>query len=126
MNERNNFILIEELFFKNLNETAYNYENVIKKIKVLELKGFVILGGDVIKYDGVTAKYTYDNWYFNPDEYSYDILKYSAQKAIDYIEKYNEIDKDCFYSLCVEFQGVNYGNKKINENIFTNKEEINE
>ncbi len=100
MNERNNFILIEELFFKNLNETAYNYENVIKKIKVLELKGFVILGGDVIKYDGVTAKYTYDNWYFNPDEYSYDILKYSAQKAIDYIEKYNEIDKDCFYSLC--------------------------
>ena len=126
MNERNNFILIEELFFKNLNEIAYNYENVIKKIKVLELKGFVILGGDVIKYDGVTAKYTYDNWYFNPDEYSYDILKYSAQKAIDYIEKYNEIYKDCFYSLCVEFQGVNYGNKKINENIFTNKEEINE
>ena len=34
MNERNNFILIEELFFKNLNEIAYNYENVIKKIKI--------------------------------------------------------------------------------------------
>ena len=90
MNKRNSFILIEELFFKNLNEIAYNYENVIKKIKVLGLKGFVILGGDVIKYDGDTAKYTYD------------VLKYSVQKAIDYIEKYNEIDKDCFYSLCVE------------------------
>lgn len=102
MNKRNSFILIEELFFKNLNEIAYNYENVIKKIKVLGLKGFVILGGDVIKYDGDTAKYTYDSWYFNPDEYSYDVLKYSVQKAIDYIEKYNEIDKDCFYSLCVE------------------------
>ena len=35
MNERNNFILIEELFFKNLNEIAYNYENVIKKLRLI-------------------------------------------------------------------------------------------
>lgn len=101
MNLTNNIVKIEEIFFKDLCEIAYNYENVIKKIKILELKGYIILSGDVIKYDGKIAEYTYDNWSFNPKEYSYDIAKYSAQKAIDYITKYNNIDKDCFYTLCI-------------------------
>lgn len=99
MNLVNDVVRIEEFFFCNICEIAYDYENAIKKIAVLKAKGQVIVGGDVIKYDGQAAEYTYDNWSFNTEEYTYDLYEYSAKKAIDYIEKYHTIDKDCFYTI---------------------------
>ena len=99
MNLVNDVVRIEEFFFRNICEIAYDYENAIKKIAVLKAKGQVIVGGDVIKYDGQAAEYTYDNWSFNSEEYTYDLHEYSAKKAIDYIEKYHTIDKDCFYTI---------------------------
>ena len=99
MNLINDVIKIEEFFVSNICEIAYDYENAIKKIAVLKAKGQVIVDGGVIKYDGQAAEYTYDNWSFNSQEYTYDLHEYSAKKAIDYIEKYHNIDKDCFYTI---------------------------
>lgn len=65
-----------------VNELAWNYSDSLEILDNLLEQNIIIYGGDVLKIDGSGIAYTYDNWYYEGDNYikSYD-------KAKDYIIK---------------------------------------
>ena len=66
-----------------VNELAWNYSDSLEILDNLLEQNIIIYGGDVLKIDGDRIAYTYDNWYYEGDNYikSYD-------KAKDYIINY--------------------------------------
>ncbi|MBF0780542.1 MULTISPECIES: Imm40 family immunity protein [unclassified Granulicatella] len=75
-------------------EYAWLAEDIWEVCEYLERNNRIILGGDVISYDGVNLNSTYDSWHVSREELNtlniLDYSKYSVNKAIDYITKYIE------------------------------------
>ncbi|AQM59813.1 Imm40 family immunity protein [Clostridium baratii] len=83
-------------------ELAWNKENSIKVIDFLNKNNYLILGGDVYKTIDGELNSTYDSWYFNKDKSksSQELLHESRNRAIEYINKYHEMNgQDYYYSI---------------------------
>lgn len=83
-------------------ELAWNKENSIKVIDFLNENNYLILGGDVYKAIDGELNSTYDSWYFNKDKSksSQELLHESRNRAIEYINKYHEMNgQDYYYSI---------------------------
>lgn len=81
---------------------AWNLENSIKVIDFLNENNYLILGGDVYKLIDGELNSTYDSWYFDKDKSksSQELLHESRNRAIEYINKYHEINgQDYYYSI---------------------------
>ena len=79
------------------NEIAFNYDTTLQIIQWCQNNNYVILGGDVYKYDRDKIVPTSDSWYYETND-SLD----SSKEAIKYIEYYNRHHKNCIYSLVID------------------------
>jgi len=87
-----------------LNSFAWKFPLVLEVITFLERENYVILGGDVLLYNGEHIENTYDSWYFNIDESltKEQNIKQSVLLADQYLKKYNETNNGEFlYNLVV-------------------------
>jgi hypothetical protein len=82
-----------------ISELAWGWESVIKAIKFLCERNYVILGGDVYQLINGSLKSTYDSWYINKNEVkpNNNFVEESMNKAISYINLYHEKNGTGFY-----------------------------
>lgn len=87
-----------------INNSAWNYHDVISVIDYLAEHGYIILGGDVYLIKGDTIESTYDSWYINKTSLSHtDLVRIAQGKSVDYINNYHIRNADQYlYSLIVE------------------------
>ncbi len=72
-------------------ELAWTYENVLKLIHILHQNQIGILGGDVYEKINDKVEITYDNWYLNWENGSWnEYVLASASTSVNYIKKYQE------------------------------------
>lgn len=82
-----------------ISEMAWDSDNAIKVIELLNKNNYAILGGDVYKMVNGNLDSTYDSWYFNKNETksNQEFLQLSSNRAIMYINKYNDINGQNYY-----------------------------
>ena len=79
---------------------AYTHQDILAYIDWIELKKFIILGGDVyVERDG-GLELTYDGWYYSPKNNDGDLLQ-SISVAKDYINQYIDSNGKHFYFTVV-------------------------
>ncbi|WP_392383830.1 Imm40 family immunity protein [Marinomonas primoryensis] len=75
-------------------EVVLTKDDALKALKLLVGTDLIVLGGDVyeLESDGYFRP-TYDNWYFNKDNYlPLEAAKKSQEKAIEYLNGYRELE----------------------------------
>lgn len=79
------------------NEIVWNAVDIVKVIDFLCNRNYAILGGDVYQKIAGKFKLTYDNWYLNKENLSWDqYVTASKSKAILYINFYRDRNGDSF------------------------------
>lgn len=79
-------------------ESAWDFETVLKIIKILANQNYIILGGDVYFIKDKIIQPTYDSWYITEKE-----TLNSVNTAIDYIINYNKNNgANYIYSLVID------------------------
>lgn len=81
-------------------ELAWKIDDIKPILQWLSANNKVVLGGDVLD---VNKEYTYDNWYYNPDDTcsSFINAKNSIEKASEYISNYIAINGADYYIVLV-------------------------
>ena len=79
---------------------AYTYQDMLAYIDWIELKKFMILGGDVYVEGDGALEFTYDNWYYSPKNKDNDSLE-SISVSKDYINQYVDSNGKHFYFTVV-------------------------
>ena len=79
---------------------AYTYQDMLAYIDWIELKKFMILGGDVYVEGYGRLELTYDSWYYSPKNKDNDSLK-SISVAKNYIKQYTNSNGENFYFAIV-------------------------
>lgn len=79
---------------------AYTYQDMLAYIDWIELKKFMILGGDVYVEGDGGLELTYDSWYYSPKNKDNDSLK-SISVAKNYIKQYTNSNGENFYFAIV-------------------------
>jgi len=79
---------------------AYTYQDMLAYIDWIELKKFMILGGNVYVEGDGGLELTYDNWYYSPKNKDNDSLE-SISVSKDYINQYIDSNGKHFYFTVV-------------------------
>lgn len=76
-------------------EVAWSFQDVFTVVNLLGQADLAILGGDVMLNTNGELRYTYDNWSTEKNELSWEnYVKQSIEKTIQYIEKYEQNNKN--------------------------------
>lgn len=99
--------LIESAIYLDNDEVIWNYKDSIIVINSIKRKQYVILGGDVYEFINGVSQPLGDNWYIDEKKItlnscSYEnklkeLSNYSAKISLDYIKKYENMNKGQFY-----------------------------
>ncbi|EEO2581605.1 hypothetical protein G6R46_000183 [Listeria monocytogenes] len=80
-------------------EVAWHYSDIVQVINILTRNGYIILGGDVYQLVNDSIEVTYDNWYINAEK-TEEGIRFSEEKAKDYLESYYErFGENFIYSI---------------------------
>ena len=81
-------------------EQAWNIADALKLLEYFKLRQDVISGGDILNNK---LEYTYDNWFFNPDEEKskeYNSIQ-SINIAYEYLKRYIQRNGENYYVVIV-------------------------
>jgi hypothetical protein len=88
-----------------LNEIAWPYPICLEVINSLKDSNFLILGGDALKAQSDQFNHTGDSWYLDESEMN-NSVEYSAEKGIQYIERYVQNNGNLFCFVLTVKQNV--------------------
>ena len=83
-----------------MGEYAWGYSDYPAILTFIQKNEFILLGGDILTMD---LKYTYDNWYYNPDltKSHFENVWQSLAVAEEYLNRYHQLNGAEFYIVFV-------------------------
>ena len=93
----------ESLHDLGINEIAFSRKDALELLSSIKNEKLAILGGDVyVKMNGI-IKPTYDNWYLNRDNQTWNVyVDESINKAQDYISHYDPKNVNVYFTIVVK------------------------
>ena len=82
------------------NEYAWKYSDFPELLRYFQENAYIVLGGDILTME---LKYTYDNWYYNPDPFDSkeENVRRSIAAAEDYLTNYKNRNGTDYYIVFV-------------------------
>lgn len=87
-----------------INNVAWTYKDILDIVEYLAEHDYVILGGDVYRFNGKSLESTYDSWYIQDTDFAdKNAVLIAKKKSAEFITMYhNRNGSEFAYSLVLE------------------------